>query len=134
MNPLYLATFALIFALVGVLCAIWALNLAARARDYASDCAKWMDKNNEKTKIVALEAEITEIVDSMSSIRESLHKMRSRIGMREYRDRKKAAEKAPQFDKTPEGRDAERAALEKELQDKGMLNARIHLAGGNRGN
>lgn len=127
MIPYILAGLALIFALMA---ALYAGNAAADA----AAAANWVADNNKRTKIARFEAELTGLVDDVSAIRESMHKLRSRIGMRELRERKKGAPDAAQFDKSPEGRDAERAALEKELSDKGMLNARIHLAGGTHGN
>ncbi len=128
MNPSFLAIFALIFAFLAVGCGVWAVFQALRAASYSSECANWMKANNKRAKIVALESELTEVVDSMASIRESLHKMRSRLAMRERRDQAKEPEKAA-YDSTPEGRDAERAALEAELAQSGRLTPKIHLMG-----
>ena len=111
-----------------IITAINTINAQKHAA-YAKSCADWMAENNKRSKVVRLEAEMTEIVDSMVAIREALHKMRSRAGMREYRAKQKEAENdAPAAD-TPEGRDAERAALEAELAKSGRLNARIHQQG-----
>jgi hypothetical protein len=129
MNPLLFASFAAIFALGAALCAIWAVFRAAKAANYAAECANWMNENNKRAKIVRLEGELTELFDSVASLRESLHKIRSRLAMRERRDKEKTAQASPEFANTPEGRDAERAALEKELAESGRLNPRIHLMG-----
>ena len=119
MIPYILAGSALIFALVAAVLAY----IAAR---HAQLSAHYVAENNKRTKLVRFEAELTGLVDDVSAIRESMHKLRSRIGMRELRERKKGAPDAPQYDDSPAGRDAERADLEKELAESGRLNPRIH--------
>jgi hypothetical protein len=129
MNPLLFATVALIFALASALAAFWAWKRAIAAAKYAEDCAHWVNENNKRAKIVRLEAELTQLFDSVASVRESMHKIRSRLAMRERREKEKNGQDRSEFPNTAEGRDAERAALEKELAESGRLNPRIHLQG-----
>ncbi len=119
MIPSILAGLAVIFALGAVV-------LAYVAARNAQLSAQYCQENNKRTKLTRFEAELTGLVDDVSAIRESMHKLRSRIGMRELRERKKSADSPVEFDASPAGRDAERAALEKELAESGRLTPRIH--------
>lgn len=127
MTPQILSAIALLFSTV-------ALFLAYNAAKNAMASAEYCALQNKRSKMVRLEAELTDMTDSIQGIRESMHKLRSRIGMREYRDRQKEPEKPAHDPNSPEGRDAERAELEKELQDKGMLHSRVHQIGVKSGN
>ena len=129
MTPMFLAGLSVLLSLTCVIVtAILAIGAEKHAA-YARSCADWVADNNKRTKILRLEAELTTVVDDIAALRETLHKMRSRIGMRELREKKKEAETTPEFANTQEGRDAERVALEKELAESGRLNARIHQNG-----
>lgn len=119
MIELFLASIALIFAFLSVV-------FAARAAADARLSARYCESENKRAKLVRLEAEITELSDSLESVRESLKKLRSRQGMRDLRERRKNEPEKPTFDNTPEGRDAERAELERELSQRGMLSPKIH--------
>lgn len=84
--PTVLAGIACLFAL-----AAWVTS--RRAVEYGSDAAEFCEKNNKASvtlkRMTALEVEMTEITDSVKSIHTSLHKLRSRIGMRDLAERKK---------------------------------------------
>lgn len=125
MIALILSATAAVFALVGVAFGLLAIQRAHEAVEY---CAQ----NNKKARQVALEAEMTEISDSLQSVRESLHKLRSRNSMRERRAKEKNGDARPEHDlQTQEGRDAARLELEAELAQSGRLNPRIHQQRGN---
>lgn len=75
-----------------------------------------------------LEGEMTLQADSLTSLHESLSKLRSRVGMRELRQRRKDGPEAVEDDLTTEaGRTAARTRLESQLASTGRLNARSHL-------
>lgn len=120
MIELLVAGFALIFALGA---AVFAIAAAKDARLSAHYC----EQNNKRSKLAALEAEVTDLSDSLATIRDSLKKLRSRQGMRDLREKRKNAPETSSIDEsTPEGRDLARAELERELTQKGMLNPNIH--------
>lgn len=81
--------------LAGIAClfglAAWVTS--HRAVKYASDACEFCEKNNKASvslkKMTALEVEMTEITDSVGSLHTSLHKLRSRIGMRDLAKRRK---------------------------------------------
>lgn len=68
---------------------------ARRARSYAANCAEWVkrvaDMRDPTTKVAELSAEMTELADSYHALLKSHKKLRSRIGMRENRNRAGAA-------------------------------------------
>lgn len=77
-------------------------------------------------KLSKLEAELTEVADSTSTLHETLGKLRSRIGMRELRAKRKNGAEEPVFDMTTEaGRTQARLHLEAELAKSGRLHAQI---------
>lgn len=78
----------------GIYCTVFVTRLA----NYCRDAVSWVEKNNAKSlqlrQIAELEATMTEILDSHQSLLESHKKLRSRIGMRELRE-KRAGEAEP---------------------------------------
>lgn len=85
----YLST---ILAGIGALIAVAAWATAYKAVRYASDACEHCEKNNEASvslrQMTALQVEMTEITDSVKSLHTSLHKLRSRIGMRDLAKRR----------------------------------------------
>jgi hypothetical protein len=81
-------------------------------------------------KITRIQAELTDQADSLASLHEMLRTLRSRIGMRELRARRKGAKnepEQPEYDMTTEaGRTQARYALEAELARDGRLHSRAH--------
>ena len=100
--PTVLAGVACLFAL-----AAWVTSM--RAVRYSSDAAEFCQKNNKASvslkKMTALEIEMTEITDSVGSLHTSLHKLRSRVGMRELaaRKAKEQSDELPDSKTDPEG-------------------------------
>lgn len=81
-------------------------------------------------KLSKLEAELTELADSTTRLHEMLGKLRSRIGMRELRARRKNGADRPEYDMTTEaGRTLARRDLEADLAKSGRLNPRTHNQG-----
>jgi len=74
----------------------FAVKYASAARNYAEDCFQWVKGNNEKslslTRIAELEAALTDLADAYHALLKSHKKLRSRIGMRELRKRRKDAQ------------------------------------------
>lgn len=90
-----LSTGALIFA---VSCAVLSVALgllcwvnARHARLYAANCEVWVQKvakmRDPTAAVAALSSEMTELQDSYQSLLKSHKKLRSRIGMREVREK-----------------------------------------------
>lgn len=84
-----------VILLVGclVVVAATACYFAWLARNDAAVCAKWIEQNNAKSKslseIARLSADLTELDDAYHALLDSHKKLRSRIGMREIRERRK---------------------------------------------
>lgn len=85
----YLST---ILAGVACLFGLAAYVTAWRSVKYASDAAYFCEKNNKASttlkKMTELQIEMTEITDSVVALQTSLHKLRSRIGMRDLAKRR----------------------------------------------
>jgi hypothetical protein len=76
-------------------------------------------------KLTALEADLTETHQLIETLRDSLHKMRSREGMK--RLRKERADAIPDAQSDP---GAYKRHLRAQLTTAGKLNGRYHLGGG----
>lgn len=87
-----LVVLAVLLCVFSVACFVWAVKLA----NYCRDTARWVEKNNSKSsslrQIAELEAAMTELLDSHQSLLDSHKKLRSRIGMRELRERRASEE------------------------------------------
>lgn len=83
---------ALIVAILPVCLALAAILIARSARTYARSCTSWLEKfaaqREPKSEIAKLSAELTELTDSYNALLKSHKKLRSRISMRENRERK----------------------------------------------
>lgn len=85
-----------------------AFKTRIETRDELVRVVKWVRNNNKASvslkRMSKLEAEMTDIVDSVASIHESLRKLRSRVGMRKVRaDRENAADVIPDSKTDPAG-------------------------------
>lgn len=79
---LLLNIFTLIVALIAI------IN-ARSARNYASAWAKWATDNAESSVVAQLSGEMTDLTDSYNALLKSHKRLRSRITMRENREKKK---------------------------------------------
>lgn len=80
-------------------------------------------------KFAELEAELTDQASAIDGVRLAMTKIRARLNA-QTRQTGKTRSEAPEFDtSTAEGRDAERAALEKELALAGKLTPTVHSKG-----
>ena len=116
------AGFALIFALVAVV-------LAVRAHQSALNAVQFCGRTNSRAKLSRVEADVTEIFDTLEKLQKLLRKINARTTMQDRREKDKSESTVPKYPDTPEGRDAERSALEAELMASGKLNPRIHQLG-----
>lgn len=102
----YLST---ILAGVAALIGVAAFATACKSVKFAKNACDYCEQNNKASvslrKMTALEVEMTEITDSVSSLHTSLHKLRSRIGMRDLAKRREAEQSDALPDSTvdPEG-------------------------------
>lgn len=102
-----LSTIALVFVAVVTLCvAVWGWFVARRAQKYASDCATYVAEANKRSqslrRIAELEGALTELADSYHALLKSHKKLRSRIGMRELRKKRKGAQNGAEAPENPE--------------------------------
>lgn len=120
-----LAVPVLISLIFGVVALVW----AKKAVEYSNDCVIWIQKENKSSqelrRLAELETGITELADSYHALLRSHKRLRSRIGMRELRERRQAEklDESPQpalqlDDKAPPMGEAERAAYKADLRDK----------------
>lgn len=86
------AGFAVGCALLAVISAARAVKYARSAESFAVDALDYLKTNNEKSlslaQLAEVQAGLTELTDSYQSLLTSHKKLRSRIGMREVRDRR----------------------------------------------
>lgn len=88
-----LSTFLLAGGLVITLAiAVAALIFARKAAEYSRECSAYVDTENKNAvslrKIAELESTLTELLDSYYALLTSHKKLRSRIGMREVREKR----------------------------------------------
>lgn len=103
--------------------AIWALFMAIKARDFARMAAKWCEERAERKQMAELSAELTSLTDSYDSLLAMHKRLRSRIGMREKRERD-AASNGADGDAVPSDAAAKAAykqRLRHDLKAKGLL-------------
>lgn len=85
--------------LVGAGLGIAAVLIARSARNYAASCVDWLKESRktspEHAKIAQMSAELTELTDAYDALLKSHRTLRSRITMRENREKKR--------DNEPEG-------------------------------
>lgn len=79
------------FIALGIVCA-WQ---ARKSAVFARSCAEWMSENNTKSasmaRIAEISSEMTEVTDALHSLIKQHKRLRSRIGMRELRKKRKQA-------------------------------------------
>lgn len=106
-----------VLALVGVAIGVYAARLAYKALLLAQAAqvaaSKKSDLTPSQAELLELSTEMTDIRDALHSLREQLKRLRSRIGMRELRDRR-ANGTAPADETT----DAKKARLRREILEK----------------
>lgn len=94
----YLAAFAVLVALASML-------IAAQAVRYSRQCTQWMAEYNTKAAVLKrmteLESELTLHADLIDGVRKSMHKLRSRIHMRNLNSN--AHDGPPDPEKDPAG-------------------------------
>lgn len=70
-----------------------ALALSMAALVFSFFAVRFTKKKNARSlslaRMTKLEAEMTEVLDALQAVRASMHKLRSRVGMRERREREK---------------------------------------------
>lgn len=80
-----------IAALLAIFLAGLCLRQAIIARDQAAACAKFVNEQNKRSislkRMAEVEATLTDLTDSYDSLLKQHKKLRSRIGMRENRQR-----------------------------------------------
>lgn len=112
-------------AVVAVFCSGYAVLLAARARQYANDCAIYVQEGNKRSvslaKIAKLEAELTELSDSYSELLKSFRKLRARTNMRERRAKDANGVESGDVPSDPDQRAAYKRQLRNSLKIKGLL-------------
>lgn len=85
---------------IGLVCvlAVFSVVHLVKLANYCRDAVQWVENENAKSvslrQIAELESAMTELLDSHQSLLDSHKKLRSRIGMRELRDRR-ASEAEP---------------------------------------
>jgi len=79
-------------------------------------------------KLTKIEAELTETHELIDGLREALHKMRSRAGMKRLRDEREAEQAAlpPDAGRDPDGY---KRAIRAKLASEGRLNGKFHNRG-----
>ena len=81
----YLSGIALIVALVGI-------SYGWSATKYCKEVVRWIEENNEKSltlsQLTKIQTDLTEHADSITHLNKSLGKLRSRIGMRNLREKR----------------------------------------------
>lgn len=87
------------FAIVALICSVAALRLSVLAvKNSQEACAKAEERialTPSQTDLLELQSEFTNHVDTVAQLNDNLKKLRSRIGMREHRDRKNGADPQP---------------------------------------
>ena len=83
-NALYASLFVSLFA---VIVGFAALIIARSAASYARAVEKYLRAKAPKSEIAALHAELTELTDSYGALLKSHKRLRSRITMRETREK-----------------------------------------------
>lgn len=85
------ALFAVAISGAAALFAALSWRISRKSRDDAATLAGWVHENNKASvslaRLTELETELTELTDSYSALMKSHRKLRSRIGMRENRER-----------------------------------------------
>lgn len=83
--------FALGASIVSIISSFRAVKYARNAENFAQESLDWTQKNNSKAlslaKVAELETAVTELTDSYHALLTSHKKLRSRIGMREHREK-----------------------------------------------
>jgi len=89
----YFAAAAAFFALVAIVFSTFAYQYAQRCRMYCDSVLKWVENENEASKVLKQltdhEVTLTDHSDSLHSLHSTLKKLRSRIGMRELNARRR---------------------------------------------
>lgn len=115
-----LLIFALLLGSVGVISSLVAFSTAMKALAYAKQSVDYVTSQNAAdvslAKLAEIESAITELTDSYSALLTSHKKLRSRIGMREVRERRKNGQDELDLAVT-----TDKNALRQELRAKGLL-------------
>lgn len=90
--------------------------VAVRASIYADECRLFCEQRAELSELAKLSSEMTELTDAYDSLLHSHRKLRSRVGMREVRAKRKNGADEPSESPVP-GSDDEKAALKRKLRD-----------------
>ena len=85
-----LSILALIFAAAALAVAVFSYRGCRKMRDHALSLAQWTRENNEKsvslTRMADLEASMTDLTDSYSSLLRQHKRLRARLNMRKARE------------------------------------------------
>lgn len=114
-----------------VFCAIWArlaLRVAAKSEEWVQHAWQELEKiareRSEKSQLAALQVEVTDLADAYASLLDGHKRLRSRIGMREVRARKKNGADPEQLNadlNDPAAKAAYKQAFRTQMKEKGML-------------
>lgn len=112
--------FALILGFVGLISALVAVSVAFKALAYARQAVDYVTSQSAAdvslAKLAEIETSITELTDSYSALLTSHKKLRSRIGMREVRERRANGQDELDLAVTTDKRE-----LRNELRARGLL-------------
>lgn len=118
-----LSTILAVIALMIAVLAVYLAHVAYKVAMYRTG------SHATAAKFAELESELTDQASAIDGVRSTMTKIRARLNAQATRN-KKSAQNGSEFDlSTQAGRDAERAALEKELALSGKLNPSIHQRG-----
>lgn len=84
-----LSTIAAIFSALAFLISCVALYIARAASEYAGAAFQYTKHRSEKSQVAAISAQLTELDDAYHALLDSHKKLRSRIGMRELREKRR---------------------------------------------
>lgn len=89
-----LSTIALALAGVAFVMSVISAIAAARALSFAQDAVTWVQTNNADSislrQMAEVQTQLTELLDAHQTLYDSHKKLRSRIGMREMREKRRS--------------------------------------------
>ena len=126
-----LSTIALVLAGIALIFALAAMDVARKSLLRARESEKWLMENAEssvtRAHLAKMSGEITDLVDSYEALLKNHNRLRSRISMRENREKKKAPENGAERDPDTVdwvdegGKAAYKAKLRREAKASGLL-------------
>lgn len=108
------AFFLFLLCSAAVLIVIWMLRLATYCRDSVAFVQNQNKRAVSLARIAEVETTLTELLDAYNSLLESHKKLRSRIGMRNLREKRG---NGVDLDASPPAGEADRASYKSKLRD-----------------